>query len=143
MSNCHPVDGLSEPEKEIEYPASDGERHGGDRPSCPGDPAAVPGAAGRPAETDFVAADMFWYWEEGHPESCVAPDVMVVKGVGRSDRRSFFTWREGGAIPCVVFEMASENTWREDLGKKRRSTSGGRPGILSCSTRKGSTSGPA
>jgi len=73
----------------------------------------------RPA-TDFVAADMFWFWEEDHPESRVAPDVMVVKGVGRSDRRSFFTWREGGAVPCVVFEMASENTWREDLGEKRR-----------------------
>ena len=71
-------------------------------------------------ETDFIAADMFWYWEEGQPKSCVAPDVMVVKGVGRSYRRSFFTWREGGAVPCVVFEMASENTWREDLGKKRR-----------------------
>jgi Uma2 family endonuclease len=70
-------------------------------------------------ETDFPAADMFWYWEEGHPASCVAPDVMVVKGVGRADRRSFFTWREGGAIPCIIFEMASENTWREDLGEKR------------------------
>jgi Uma2 family endonuclease len=69
--------------------------------------------------TDFPAADMFWYWEEGHPESCVAPDLMVVKGVGRAHRRSFFTWREGGAIPCIVFEMASENTWRDDLGEKR------------------------
>jgi Uma2 family endonuclease len=70
--------------------------------------------------TDFIAADMFWYWEEGHRESCVAPDVMVVKGVGRSDRRSFFTWREGGAVPCAVFEMASQNTWRDDLGPKRQ-----------------------
>jgi Uma2 family endonuclease len=69
--------------------------------------------------TEFIAADMFWYWEEGHPQSCVAADVMVVKGVGRAHRRSFFTWREGGAIPCIVFEMASENTWREDLGEKR------------------------
>jgi hypothetical protein len=70
------------------------------------------------AATDFIAADMYWYWEEGHPESRVAPDLMVVKGVGRADRRSFFTWREGGAVPCTVFEMASEHTWREDLGEK-------------------------
>jgi hypothetical protein len=70
--------------------------------------------------TEFIAADMFWYWEEGHPESRVAPDVMVVKGARREHRRSFFTWREGGAVPCIVFEMASEHTWREDLGTKRR-----------------------
>jgi Uma2 family endonuclease len=70
--------------------------------------------------TEFIAADMFWYWEEGHPGSRVAPDVMVVKGVGRAHRRSFFTWREGGAVPCIVFEMASEHTWREDLREKRR-----------------------
>ena len=90
--------------------------------------------------TEFIAADMFWYWEEGQPKSHVAPDVMVVKGVGRSYRRSFFTWREGGAVPCIVFEMASENTWREDLGKSAGSTSGWASGNTSCSTRKGSTS---
>lgn len=71
-------------------------------------------------ETAYVIADMFWYWEEGHPESRVAPDVMVVPGVGRAVRRSFFTWREGGAIPSVVFEMVSEGTWRENLGPKYR-----------------------
>jgi len=106
--------------EEIDYPASDGQ------------PMAETGLDvqailllfqalldARPV-TDFVAADMFWYWEEGHPESCVAPDVMVVKGVGRSDRRSFFSWREGGAVPCAVFEMASQKTWRDDLGPKRQ-----------------------
>jgi Uma2 family endonuclease len=69
--------------------------------------------------TAYVAADMFWYWEEGHPESRVAPDVMVIPGVGRAVRRSFFTWREGGAIPSVVFEMVSEGTYRDNLGRKR------------------------
>jgi Uma2 family endonuclease len=69
--------------------------------------------------TDFIAADMYWYWEEGHPESRVAPDLMVVKGVGRAHRRSFFTWREGGAVPCIIFEMASEHTWHEDPWEKR------------------------
>jgi Uma2 family endonuclease len=104
---------------EIEYPASDGQ------------PMAETGLHVQailqlfvlfedhlPA-TDFIAADMFWYWEEGHPESRVAPDLMVVKGVGRTHRRSFFTWREGGAVPCIVFEMASEHTWYEDLWTKR------------------------
>jgi Uma2 family endonuclease len=69
--------------------------------------------------TDFIAADMYWFWEEGHPDSRVAPDLMVVKGVGRTDRRSFFTWLEGGAVPCIIFEMASEHTWRDDLWEKR------------------------
>jgi Uma2 family endonuclease len=106
-------------EDEIDYPASDGE------------PMAESGIHVQailqlfvsfedhlPA-TDFIAADMYWYWEKDHPESRVAPDLMVVKGVGRAERRSFFTWREGGAIPCIVFEMASEHTWREDLWEKR------------------------
>jgi Uma2 family endonuclease len=107
-------------EEDVEYPASDGQ------------PMAETGLHVRailvlfqaledalPA-TEFVAADMYWYWEKGHIESRIAPDVMVVKGVGRAERRSFFTWREGGAVPSAVFEMASEHTWREDLGEKRR-----------------------
>jgi Uma2 family endonuclease len=110
---------VSPGEDEVEYPASDGQ------------PMAETGIHVEailqlfalfqdhlPA-TDFIAADMFWYWEQGHPESRVAPDLMVVKGVSRAHRRSFFTWREGGTVPCIVFEMASEHTWREDLWEKR------------------------
>jgi Uma2 family endonuclease len=66
----------------------------------------------------FVAADMFWYWREGDPSAVIAPDAMVVPGVGRHDRRSFLSWEEGGAVPTAVFEMASQNTWREDLEEK-------------------------
>jgi Uma2 family endonuclease len=104
---------------EIFYPASDGEPMGETGLHVLAILQLFQAFLDHLPETDFSAADMFWYWEEGHPESCVAPDVMVVKGVGRAHRRSFFTWREGGAIPCIVFEMASENTWREDLGEKR------------------------
>jgi Uma2 family endonuclease len=68
----------------------------------------------------YIAADMFWYWEEGNPQARRAPDVMVVKGVGRAERRSFFSWRENGAVPNVIVEFASEHTWREDLFEKRR-----------------------
>jgi len=69
----------------------------------------------------FIASDLFWYWEERNPSACMAPDVMVVLGVVPRDpreRRSFYSWEEGGAIPSVVFEMASQNTWREDVGEK-------------------------
>jgi Uma2 family endonuclease len=66
----------------------------------------------------FLAADLFWYWEEGNPKAVCAPDVMVVPGVPATDRRSFFTWKENGAIPAVVFEIASQGTWQEDLYDK-------------------------
>jgi Uma2 family endonuclease len=66
----------------------------------------------------FIASDLFWYWQEGSPELKVAPDVMVIPGVGVRPRRSFFSWEENGAVPAVVFEMASENTWREDVDDK-------------------------
>jgi Uma2 family endonuclease len=69
----------------------------------------------------FIASDLFWYWEEGNPSACMAPDVMVILCVAPRDpreRRSFYSWEEGGAIPVVVFEMASQNTWREDVGEK-------------------------
>jgi Uma2 family endonuclease len=68
----------------------------------------------------FIASDLFWYWDEGNPSACMAPDVMVVLGVQQRDprkRSSFFSWEEG-AIPSVVFEMASKNTWREDVDEK-------------------------
>ena len=68
----------------------------------------------------FLASDIFWYWEKGNNKARRAPDVMLIKGVdGRSKRQSFFTWRENGAVPCVIFEFSSEGTWKEDLFEKR------------------------
>ena len=51
----------------------------------------------------YIASDQFWYWEEGNVNARVAPDVMVVPGVGGHLRRSYFSWREG-SVPAVVFE---------------------------------------
>src|SRR5262249_7630452 len=68
----------------------------------------------------YIGANMYWYWEEGNPSARRAPDVMVIKGVGRAVRRSFFSWRENGAVPCVIVEVTSEKPWREDLFAKRR-----------------------
>lgn len=66
----------------------------------------------------LIASDMFWYFEEGNPKARIAPDVMVVPGVGNHFRRSFFSWEEKES-PALVFEMASQGTWRGDLGKKK------------------------
>src|SRR5689334_9644843 len=72
--------------------------------------------AGR--EDVYVASDMFLYYEEGNPKANKSPDVMVIFGVGGHHRRSFKTWVEG-TVPTVIFEMASEDTYREDLTNKR------------------------
>jgi Uma2 family endonuclease len=45
---------------------------------------------------------------------------MVIKGVGEAERRSFLSWRENGAVPCFIVEIASEGTWRTNLYEKRR-----------------------
>lgn len=66
----------------------------------------------------FIAANIFWYWQEGNPKARCSPDVMVVPGVARKYRRSFMSWKENGARPTVNFEMSSENTWRSNLTDK-------------------------
>ena len=66
----------------------------------------------------YVAADMFLYYEEGRPASVVTPDVMVINGVGRHERRTFQTWVEG-AVPCVVIEVTSRSSRKQDLHRKR------------------------
>jgi Uma2 family endonuclease len=68
----------------------------------------------------YIAANMFWYFEKGKPEANCSPDVMVIPEVGWAVRRSFFSWQEKRPAPAVVFEMASQNTWRDNLGEKRR-----------------------
>jgi Uma2 family endonuclease len=68
----------------------------------------------------YVAANMFLYFREGHPEARTAPDIMVIKGVdGRKTRRSFKTWIEQ-AVPCFVLELTSKKTAKEDQVKKKQ-----------------------
>ncbi len=84
--------------------------------------------------TDFIAADMYWYWEKGHP-GCRAPDVMVVE-VSREHRRSFFTlpWRFEDRI------RASSSRWRrapgEDVWEKRPEVRAARRREYVCLTRR-------
>ena len=53
----------------------------------------------------FVAGDLLWYPVEGHPEMCMAPDVLVAFGRPKGDRGSYLQWEEGGIAPQVVFEI--------------------------------------
>ena len=66
----------------------------------------------------YAAANMLLYYEEGNPAACVAPDVFVVQGVAKGERRTYRLWEEGQP-PSVVFEITSRGTRLEDLGTKR------------------------
>ena len=54
-----------------------------------------------------MAGDLLWYPVEGHPEVCMAPDVLVAFGRPKGDRASYLQWEEGGIAPQVVFEIRS------------------------------------
>jgi Uma2 family endonuclease len=66
----------------------------------------------------YVAGNMLLYYEEGSPAACVAPDVFVVQGVAKGERRTYRLWEEGQP-PVVVFEITSRGSRLEDLGTKR------------------------
>ena len=66
----------------------------------------------------YVAGNMLLYYEEGNPAACVAPDVFVVRGVTKQERRTYKIWEEEQP-PTVVFEITSRSTRLEDLGTKR------------------------
>lgn len=66
----------------------------------------------------YVAGNLLLYYVEGDPSLSVAPDVFVVKGVAKGDRRTYKLWVEKRP-PLVVFEFSSRATWLEDTGNKK------------------------
>lgn len=67
----------------------------------------------------YVSGNLLLYYVEGNPAKCVAPDVFVVRGVGKHERRIYKLWEEGRA-PDVVFELSSRKTLFKDVGQKSR-----------------------
>jgi len=65
----------------------------------------------------YVSGNLFVYYEEGNPKKCVAPDVFVVFGVPKRERRVYLVWEEGKGLD-VVFEFTSRKTRNEDFGRK-------------------------
>ncbi len=65
----------------------------------------------------YVSGDLLVYYEEGNPRVSVAPDAFVVFGVEDRLRMSYKVWEEGKG-PDFVLEVASPNTWREDVERK-------------------------
>ena len=66
----------------------------------------------------YVSGNLFLYHQEGKDKVRVAPDVFVVFGTAKRDRSSYLLWQEAKG-PDFVLEIASESTWRADLGTKR------------------------
>lgn len=67
----------------------------------------------------YVAGNMMFYYVEGNPAISKAPDVFVVKGVGKHKRRVWKTWEER-AVPSVIFEITSPSTSQADLHDKKQ-----------------------
>ena len=67
----------------------------------------------------YVAGNLFIYYEQGNPESVVAPDVFVIFGVDNQDRRSYKTWEEQDRTPDFVLEITSKTTRTKDQGAKK------------------------
>lgn len=65
----------------------------------------------------YVGGNMFFYYERGQTEKSVVPDIFVVRGVEKRRRRIYQLWKEGRS-PCVVIELTSKSTRREDERSK-------------------------
>jgi Uma2 family endonuclease len=67
----------------------------------------------------YISGNLMFYYEEGNPSAVVSPDVFVVKGVPKRERRVYKLWEEGQP-PVAVFEITSRSTRLEDRGMKRQ-----------------------
>ena len=65
----------------------------------------------------FFTSNMNLYYQEGNPHKWFAPDLLVAFGVPKVERSSYLLWREE-VFPQVIFEIASDKTWRKDVIEK-------------------------
>ena len=66
----------------------------------------------------WVGGNLFLCYERGNPAACLAPDVLVAKGVAKWMRPNYLLWEER-VPPCLVIEVTSRKTHREDRVKKK------------------------
>jgi Uma2 family endonuclease len=65
----------------------------------------------------YVASNNLFYYKEGDPKSRFSPDVYVVFGVPKRQRRVYLLWEEK-QVPSVIFEVSSRGTNQEDHSTK-------------------------
>ena len=66
----------------------------------------------------YVGGNLMMHYVEGDPKESIAPDLFVVRGVSKRNRRVYKVWEEGRA-PDVVIELTARSTRDQDLGSKR------------------------
>jgi Uma2 family endonuclease len=64
----------------------------------------------------YVTGNILLYYVEGDNTKSVSPDVMVVKGISKRQRRIFCLWEEHP--PAVIFEISSSSTKSADFKSK-------------------------
>ena len=72
---------------------------------------------------DFYAGgNMFLYFSEtqARKNDFRGPDVFVVLGTDRRERKAWVVWEEDGKAPDVIVELLSESTEHVDRGEKMR-----------------------
>ncbi|MCY7376353.1 MAG: Uma2 family endonuclease [Pyrinomonadaceae bacterium] len=71
----------------------------------------------REREDVFMTANMNIYYVEGNPYKWFAPDILIAFGAGNHERGVYKLWQEK-IFPQVVFEVASDRTWKNDVADK-------------------------
>ena len=106
-------------EQEIEYPTSDGQPMAETtlHRKVMNDVIHVLEARYVAVEDVWVGGNLFLCYEEGNPEACVAPDVMLAQGVAKWDRPNYLLWEE--KTPSLVVEVTSRKTRRKDKLEKK------------------------
>src|ERR1043165_1845499 len=68
----------------------------------------------------YVSGNLLMYYERGNKRKHVSPDVFVVRGVSKKEKRLYYlTWEEG-KNPDRILEITSSSTRSEDTKKKIR-----------------------
>ena len=65
----------------------------------------------------YVSGNLMCYYEENNPTNSISPDVFVVRGAAKHERRIYKFWEE--PVPNVVLEISSKKTRKDDLQKKK------------------------
>ncbi|HEV2851396.1 MAG TPA: Uma2 family endonuclease [Thermoanaerobaculia bacterium] len=107
-------------EQEVEYPISDGQPMAESPLHMKVMFDLIEGLTRRYAEVPdvWVGGNLFLCYERGNPAACLAPDVLVAKGVANWMRPNYLLWEEK-VPPCLVVEVTSRKTRREDQVKKK------------------------
>lgn len=69
----------------------------------------------------YISGNLTVYYNEQQlrKKDFRGPDVFIVLGAEKRDRRSWAIWEEGGKYPNVVIELLSSSTATVDRGKKK------------------------